>query len=185
LGYQGLPEDVLRLLTSLNASPRLVAHLTLVYTTAVALVTAVDASWPTLVYDRQAVLFGAATHDIGKTQHPNELSQAGHEHESAGEALLHERGYPAALARFARTHGQWLVVADAQLEDLLVALADALWRGKRDERLETQVCRHIAEQTGQPIWQVFATLDDIATEISTDADARLAWQNSHAVAHHL
>lgn len=179
MGYQGLPEDVLRLLTILNASPRLVAHLTLVYNAAVTLVKAVDASWPTLVYDRQAALFGTATHDIGKAQHPNELSQAGHEHETAGEALLRQRGYPAALARFAQTHGKWPVAADAQLEDLLVALADALWRGKRDERLETQVCRQIAEQTGQPVWQVFATLDTIATTIAADADARLSWQNSH------
>jgi hypothetical protein len=178
VGYQELPEEVMRLLTSLNASSRLVAHLTLVYNAAVALVNAVGASWPTLVYDRQDVLFGAATHDIGKVLHPTELSQAGHEHESAGEAFLRERGYPATVARFARTHGQWSVAADAQLEDLLVALADALWRGKRDEQLETLICRHIAQLTGRPDWHVYGMLDDIATEISHGADARLMRQNS-------
>ena len=51
------------------------------------------------------------------------------------------------------------------------------WRGKRDAGLEEAICQRIMARTGEPTWRVFATLDDIATEVTADADARLAWQN--------
>jgi hypothetical protein len=37
----------------------------------------------------------------------------------------------------------------------------------------------IERQTSEPAWQVFATLEDLATALATDADERLAWQNAH------
>jgi hypothetical protein len=61
-----------------------------------------------------------------------------------------------------------------------VALADHWWRGKRDEALETALCRRIAEEAREAEWQAFLLLDEIASGITHDADARLAWQTLHA-----
>ena len=62
-----------------------------------------EAGFPTLVFDRVSVLYGSATHDIGKVEHRNELTGPGHQHEPAGYRLLVAYGVPARLARFART----------------------------------------------------------------------------------
>ena len=124
---------------------------------------------------------GAAVHDIGKVVFPAELSAPGHEHEVAGEQLLREHGFPADIARFARSHGQWAMMRDARLEDVLVAWADKLWRGVRDDRLEDALTQHIAAATGEPTWQVFAAIDDIAADVAQGADWRLAWQNQHPI----
>lgn len=168
-----LPREVAALLRELHAPPRLIAHLTLVHDVARTLTARLDAAWPALVYDRESVWMGAALHDIGKVAYPEELTQPGHAHEAAGEALLLDRGLPKALARFARTHAQWI---DGSLEDLLVAAADTCWRGKRDERLDSALCHLIAQQTEIPQWQAFASLDDIVVGITALADQRLAWQ---------
>jgi putative nucleotidyltransferase with HDIG domain len=171
-----LPSDVAELLRQLGASPRLVAHLTLVHDVACTLTARLDAVWPTLPFDRAAVRLGAAFHDIGKTVHPEELTHPGRAHERAGEELLRTHGYSAALARFARTHQQWADDLAPQPEDLFVAVADSWWRGKRDDLLEAALCGWIGEQTQAPPWEVFRTLDDIAVDITAEADVRLAWQ---------
>jgi hypothetical protein len=171
-----LPDEVAHLLDNVDAPPRLIAHLTLVHDVASMLIAQIDMAWPSLDYDRHAVALGAAVHDIGKVMYPDELSRPGHAHEAAGEALLVERGFPREIARFARTHDQWRAEPMPLLDDLLVALADALWRGKRDPKLEDVLCQRIVAMTGDAYWQVFARLDDIATEIAVDADARLSWQ---------
>ena len=125
------------------------------------------------------MLFGAAIHDIGKCLHPEEQSRPGHQHEAAGETLLIECGIAPARARFCRTHGEWK--SESPLEDLLVALADKIWKGKRDELLEDAVVASIVHQTGEERWKVYLALDDALTELAKDADARLAWQGSHSV----
>ena len=135
---------------------------------------------PALGYDRTAVRMGAAIHDIGKTVHPEELTQPGHAHELVGEALLRTQDYPDALARFARMHHQWAEDPAPQPEDLLVAIADSWWRGKHDDHLEAAVCSWIAQETQAAPWQVFAMLDDMAAGITARADARLAWQQQFA-----
>ncbi|HKV84556.1 MAG TPA: hypothetical protein VJN88_08370, partial [Ktedonobacterales bacterium] len=103
--FASLPDEVFQLLSELHAPPRLVAHLAIVHDTAMRIVAAVDAHWPTLAYDRARVMLGAATHDIGKVIYPAGLSALGHEHEAAGEQLLLAHGFDADCARFARTHG--------------------------------------------------------------------------------
>lgn len=47
------------------------------------------------------MLFGAATHDVGKVLQPAELSGPGSAHEPAGHALLLPHGAPERLARLA------------------------------------------------------------------------------------
>ena len=175
-----LPPEVDELLHQLGAPPRLVAHLTLVHDVSCLLTARLDAMWPTLTYDRMAVRQGAALHDIGKIVHREELTHPGHAHELAGEELLRAHGFPDALARFARTHRQWADDPAPQPEDLLVAFADTWWRGKRDDDLEAAVCHWVAKQTQAAQWEVFAALDDLAADVTAEADARLAWQQQFA-----
>ncbi|GAA0654171.1 hypothetical protein GCM10010193_00350 [Kitasatospora atroaurantiaca] len=87
-----LPEGVAELLQSLEAPPRLAAHLRAVHDVAHQLVDWTGQRHPGLTFDREAVLFGAATHDVGKAVHVAELSGGGSAHEEAGRELLLARG---------------------------------------------------------------------------------------------
>jgi hypothetical protein len=157
-GFAPLPPRARELLESLGAPPRLGAHLRLVHDVAVTLT-----GW-----------VRAATHDIGKILHPAELSGPGSLHEAAGYSLLLSQGIEEASARFARTHGSW-DAADVTLEDLLVSLADKVWKGKRVPELEQRV----ATRLGGPAWETFLALDDELERIAAGADARLAFQAAY------
>lgn len=78
--YRKLPEAIADLLLNHNSPPRLVAHLTLVHEVAIDLVEEIHKSFPFLVFDKEAVLLGAASHDIGKAKLPAELTGGGSEH---------------------------------------------------------------------------------------------------------
>jgi putative nucleotidyltransferase with HDIG domain len=170
------PDPVTDLLSSFAIPPHLLAHLILVHDVALQLLDGLDRLWPSLGVDVKSVRFGAATHDIGKIIQQDELTGPGHNHERAGEQLLLQHGAPARHARFARTHALWQEAADVELEDLLVALADAVWNGKRDKALEAEITQQIAARTGQATWEVFMNLDDLLTALASDADRRLLWQ---------
>ncbi|GAA4585880.1 hypothetical protein GCM10023194_29980 [Planotetraspora phitsanulokensis] len=137
-GIGPLPADAACLLLDLEAPPRLAAHLRAVHDTALRLVDAIGDALPRLRFDHEEVLFGAATHDIGKVIHTGELSGPGHAHERAGYELLLAHGVDARLARFARNHATW-TAADISTEDLLVSLADKIWKAKRVRDLEDRV----------------------------------------------
>ncbi len=137
LRLHALPAFSANLLEDLRAPPRLVAHLTLVHDVAVRLVSLLRKRWPQLSVDAQAVAFGASLHDVGKAVVQQELSQPGHRHEALGEELLLARGVAPALARFARTHAE-APHEGLSLEDLLVTLADKVWKGAREESLEQE-----------------------------------------------
>ncbi|MCX2952576.1 HD domain-containing protein [Lentzea sp. NEAU-D7] len=176
-----LPAPVEDLLTELQAPPRLVAHLRAVHDVACELITWIERHHPSVAVDRDAVLYGAATHDIGKVLHPNELSGPGSAHEPAGHALLRERGVEERLARFARTHASW-TTPGISLEELLVSLADKVWKAKRVPDLEQLVTERLASATGHEPWEVFMALDDELDRIASGSDARLAFQSSYPVA---
>ncbi|WP_017595794.1 HD domain-containing protein [Nocardiopsis potens] len=176
-----LPVEAERLLHAAGAPPRLLAHARLVCGTAARLLDLLERRRPGLGADRGAVLFGAAVHDIGKTVHPAELTAPGHLHERAGEELLTGLGVPAHLARFCRTHGDW-DRDGVPLEDLLVALADKVWKGARVEALETRVVRTAAAAHALPAWEVFAELDDVLSELASGAEERIAYQTRHPAA---
>jgi hypothetical protein len=173
-----LPEEVADLLQKLDALPTLVAHLTLTHDVAVGIVEALCLRWPELPLDRSQVAFGAAIHDVGKTVHPHELFAPGKEHECEGERLLIEQGVPAQLARFCRTHGRWN--PESPLEDLLVALADSIWKGKRNSVLEEACITRISSLTHQEWVPVYLALDDIIGDLTADAELRLRWQRAHS-----
>jgi hypothetical protein len=123
-------------------------------------------------FDRTTVLVGAALHDAGKIVHPEEMSIPGHQHEIAGRLLLSTNGVADDIARFCISHAAW-DRTDAKLEDLLVAAADKLWKGKRDEPLEQRLGNAIALATGREAWEVFSRLDSICESIAADGDERL------------
>ncbi|MEV5748372.1 HD domain-containing protein [Actinoallomurus sp. NPDC052308] len=169
------------LLRELNAPPRLAAHLRAVHDVALQILDWLDRDHGDVAADREAVLFGAATHDIGKTIHTDELSGPGSAHEKAGHRLLLDHGVEERLARFARTHAAW-TEPGITLEDLLVSLADKVWKAKRVPDLEQRVVDHLAKASGQEAWQAFLDLDDLLTRITADADRRLAFQSAYPIA---
>jgi hypothetical protein len=168
-----LPARAEELLVSLDAPPRLAAHLRAVHDVAWQL-----ADWFTdrLPLDRAAVLFGAATHDIGKIVHVEELSGPGHRHEPAGRDLLLAHGVEPELARFAASHASW-TAPDITTEELVVSLADKIWKAKRVPDLEQLI---VARLDGQP-WEAFMVLDDELSRIAADSDRRLAFQSSYPI----
>jgi hypothetical protein len=169
-----LPADAARLCEELAAPPLLVRHLTLVHAAAAELLDGLAAMFPGLDLDRDAILFGSATHDLAKTLHQHELTGPGHQHESDGPALLEQHGVPRRIARLARTHGRWRDVDD--LETLIVALADSIWCGRRVEELESKFTTTLAATLGEEPWQVWAKLDAVCEEIAEKGEERLAWQ---------
>ncbi|MES9538455.1 HDIG domain-containing metalloprotein [Actinomadura sp. NPDC000600] len=179
-GLRPLPERAARLLEDLDAPPRLAAHLRAVHDVAAELVEWARERHPGLAVDAEAVLFGAATHDIGKVLHPAELSGPGAEHERAGHALLRERGVEERLARFARTHASWDGLG-VGIDDLLVSLADKVWKAKRVPDLEQRVVEALAAASGAEEWQVFMDLDDVCDRLAAGADRRLAFQSAYPV----
>lgn len=175
-----LPPKAVTPLEELQAPPRLAAHLRAVHDVAAQLADWVARHHPGLPFDREAVLFGAATHDIGKVPHPAELSGFGSAHEQAGYELPRDRGVPEALARFARTHASW--TADGvEADDLLVSLADKVWKAKRVPELEQLLTARLAAASGLEPWEVFMALDDELDRIAVGADERLAFQADYPV----
>ncbi|KAB2339622.1 HD domain-containing protein [Actinomadura rudentiformis] len=179
-GFRPLPERAAVLLEQLGAPPRLGAHLRAVHDVACEIVTWLGERYPSVVVDGEAVLFGAATHDIGKVRHPAELSGPGAEHEPVGYALLRDLGVEERLARFARTHAAW-DGPGIEIEDLLVTLADKVWKAKRVPELEQLVVDRLAAASGEPAWEAFIKLDDLLDRIAAGAEERLAFQTAHDV----
>ncbi|MFC9846355.1 HD domain-containing protein [Streptomyces sp. NPDC060223] len=178
-----LPDRVAELLESLDAPPRLAAHLRAVHDVAHQLVDWVEERQPALRFDREAVLFGAATHDIGKTVHVGELSGLGSAHEEAGRELLLANGFSAGLARFAGTHAAW-GGPDIGIGDLLVSVADKVWKNKRVAELADLVVGRLSEASGRTTWEEFLALDDFLVAVGEGADRRLAFQAAYPVGRH-
>ncbi|WIM92665.1 HD domain-containing protein [Actinoplanes oblitus] len=180
-GLRVLPSSAAELLTALRAPARLGAHLRAVHDVAWRLTGWLGGAYPGLRFDRRAVLFGAATHDIGKVLHPEELSGPGSRHEDAGRWLLLAAGVDPRLARFAGSHGRW-DAPGARLEDLLVAVADKVWKANRVPDLEYLVVQRLVVVSGQEPWTAFLTLDGQLDALAAGAGGRLAYQNGFPIA---
>jgi putative nucleotidyltransferase with HDIG domain len=176
--YRRLPPDAVRILKQLSTPHRLLAHLVLVHDAACTLIERISAEFPEAQLDPDLVRFGAATHDIGKIVHPEELTESGrHQHQRSGVQLLQSLGLPYERARFTWTHGNWNG-DDISLDDFIVALADKSWKGKRIEALETRTADFLSAATSRPQWACYAELDEMLQLLARDADKKLAWQAS-------
>src|SRR5215472_4413556 len=125
----------------MEAPPRLAAHLRAVHDVAWQICDWVAGYHPALRLDREAALFGAATHDIGKAVHVGEPSGPGAEHEEAGQDLLLAHGVSPALARNAATHAG---LGQARYADR----GSASQRGRQDS-----VADKIWKASASPTWR--------------------------------
>ena len=63
--------------------------------------------------------------------------------------------------------------ASSSLEDLMVALADKLWKGVRVAYLEERVIDAIASRLGKSRWDLYTSLADVFDEIASAGPDRL------------
>jgi HD domain len=143
-------------LRELDAPEHLILHVQLVGEAAELLIAKLQSL--RISVDEQWVRLGVAFHDVGKILHPEELQVKGNRHETAGEQLLLDRGVSSNLARCCRSHGQWQTM-DCSLEELLVALADKLWKGQRVSLLEELVLTRLAALSDRNYWELFLEMD--------------------------
>jgi hypothetical protein len=160
-------EGVLR---AIGAPARLMRHAELVAEAAEEILLAV-AELTTV--DTRLVRLGARLHDAGKALHPGELDRRGVAHEEDGEGLLLRHGVDPRAARMCWTHARWSTAPDVTLEELLVALADSLWKGKRDAALEQRIIDTLAARAQRGRWDVFTPLDDAFERIAAGGQERL------------
>ncbi len=170
-----LPKEVVELLEILNSPVRLKRHLSIVHITAFDILTQLKVEWPFLKINQELVLFGAATHDIGKTVITDELFESGKRHELTGMTILLNHGFTNEQSRFAKTHGNWQD-KNLKIEDLLVALSDKIWKGNRIDDLEKLVGQKLSSMLNCDYWEVYGKLDSILSQIALGADEKLNWQ---------
>lgn len=163
--------DAILFLKNLNAPSRLVVHHLLVLEAAQELVNGLQSKFK-LNFNIELVLLGAAIHDCGKIFHPQEMVHPGSQHEISGEQILLSHQVSPEIARFCRTHAAW-DESNTVLEDWLVALADKLWKGRREKSLESKVVSYIARQTNVPEWEVFVEADSLFENIAAKGSTRL------------
>lgn len=165
------PPDAIGWLASRGAPPWLVRHHELVVEAAEQLVQGLRRTLQ-IDFDADRVLLGAALHDAGKIAHPEEMRAPGHAHERSGERILAESGFASHIARMCVTHAAWSEPR-AVLEDRLVALADKLWKGKRDADLEGALVDELAKRLGRDRWAIFGVIDDLCETIAEEGPDRL------------
>ncbi|WP_394829829.1 HD domain-containing protein [Pendulispora albinea] len=159
------------MLEALGAPYRLIAHGLLVAEAAEVLL--LKLRQVGFVVDESWVLAGAVLHDAGKIVHPSELDAPGKSHESAGEALLLAHGVERHVAHTCVSHAAW-EHASCSVEEKLVALADALWKGVRRPVLETAIIDEVARRTQADRWSIFVDLDTCFEAIADEGSDRLA-----------
>ncbi|PXY02564.1 phosphohydrolase [Marinifilum breve] len=171
-----LPNRIVELLEEVDSPERLKRHLQIVYSTASELVNQIKQEWPTIVFNEELILFGAGTHDIGKSLITKELYEKGRKHELKGKYLLQNHGFKIEEARFAFTHGNWQE-ENLTIEDLIVSLSDKIWKGKRIAELEEKVGKIISDNLNIDYWEVYVKLDEILVKLSNKSDELILWQN--------
>lgn len=169
-----LPASVERLCMHVSAPPLLIGHLTLVHDVARQLVVQLTEALPDLQLDTALTCYGAAVHDIGKVKVPEELHHPGKKHEQLGYDLVLGLALSHDEARFCLTHGNWESDTSLPIEDLLVALADNIWCGRRNVELELRIARLLPGED----WATSLLLDEIIEPIAARGEERLAWQRT-------
>ncbi|MBO0756421.1 MAG: HD domain-containing protein [Bradyrhizobiaceae bacterium] len=163
-------DEARSLLVKLGAPQRLFIHVGLVGEAAELLLAELQRL--RVGHNADFVRIAVMLHDAGKILHPQELDEDGDEHERAGEALLLAQGVDPAIARCCISHARWAQM-QCSLEELVLALADTLWKGKRNAALEKRVIDLVAKSLGYGIWDLFSELDNSFETIAADSTTRL------------
>ena len=166
----GQQNDAYDLLRQLGAPERLLRHAWLVGEAADYLIEVYRELG--IEFDASLIELGAAIHDAGKIVHREELSGPGSRHERAGQALVLKHGVQPQVAKCCVSHAAWRS-PDVTFEERTVALADKLWKGKRDTDLELVIIDEAAIRLAVGRWDVFARLDLAFEEIAASGDDRL------------
>ena len=164
-------DEAFELLRTLGASDRLLLHAEIVSDVALQLVQVCKKVNATI--DVTLVEIGAIIHDSGKIIHINELSEPGNKHEAAGNKLMLENGASELQARFCLSHAQFDHMR-VSLEELTVALADKIWKGKRVIDLELKYVEQVALSSGKDHWEIYSGIDSSIESIASEGDIRLA-----------
>jgi hypothetical protein len=167
-------QDAYKLLQHLGASAHLIQHVKLVGEAAESLISSFKQF--DIAFDADWIRLGVVFHDVGKILHPSELVQKGNQHEATGEILLLANNVDPKIARCCLSHGQWQQM-ECSFEELVVALADNLWKGKRNTELEHKVITTVAELSCQDYWDIFLGLDREFEEVAAKGDLRLSQSN--------
>lgn len=122
------------------------------------------------------VRVGAVLHDAGKILHPIEITGGGNLHEESGQSLLLSHSVSPLVARVCLTHARWdqeILGDEVTYEELLVALADRLWKGRRDLVLEERVVAQSARRLELDVWDLFVPMDTMFESIAAGGHDRL------------
>lgn len=122
--------------------------------------------------DFEFIRIGVVIHDIGKIKHPTEMINSGSKHETAGQELLLSLGVEPKIARCCVSHSQFSTM-ECSIEELIIALSDKLWKGKRVKRLEMRIIDELADLMGKDRWDIFSKLDSQFEFIANGGDERL------------
>ncbi len=164
-------QDARELLVSLNAPDRLLRHLDLVGESGEIIIAKMEEL--AVPIDKNFIRIGIAVHDAGKILHREELNDSGSRHEEAGEKLLIQHGVQKEIARCCRSHANYMNM-EVSFGELLIALADKLWKGKREPDLELLVVDKTAALLNLERWGLFANLDTCFEEIASLGADRLS-----------
>lgn len=162
-------KDCENLLRLNNAPEQLIKHLEIVSSVALMIsnyVLTID-----ILHNQELVVCGAGLHDFGKIIYHEELSKPGSNHEEEGKKLLLEQGIDLSIAECCVSHSQWNKTD--KLEELLIALADKLWKGNRNQELELKVIDLIAEKKNTDRWSVYSEIDLFFESIADEGTTRL------------
>lgn len=94
--------------------------------------------------------------------------------------MLVDYGIKENLARFTITHSNW-ENENLKIEDLIVSLADKIWKGQRIDNLEEKVIAKISLFTNIDYWTVYLKIDNIISQIINGSDKRLNWQSNFEI----
>lgn len=162
-------EDCERLLKENQAPKQLIKHLYLV--SSVAKEISDYMSSMEVRHNQSLVICGAGLHDVGKVIHQEELKQHGSLHEQKGREILLEQNVNPEIAQCCVAHGKW--EETNKIEELLVALSDNLWKGKRNNNLELKIIDLVAKQKEQDRWDIFSDMDLFFESIADKGSQRL------------
>lgn len=153
-----------------GADERLIRHARVAYEVGLIIATALREVG--IQVDTQILIPSLIVHHAGKIIHPDELTSEGSNHLEAGWRLLIESNVDEKVARACRSHERWDEM-ECSIEELIVALADALWKGERIPELEKMFIDRIWSLRGGDYWDTFLRLDTLFESIAEEGSKRL------------